>query len=497
MTTYQKLEARFRQVSNLNQIASVASWDEAVMMPPGASVTRNKAMAELAVTIQKLLTDSEVGQWLNETSESSLNSWQKANLRLMKRHYLHETAVPADLKQRLVMARMNCEQKWRKLRQENNWSAFFPALQEVLNLTRESLQGLAKVTNKPIYDAALALYSPGLTTDAVEKLFKELRAELPDLINSVIDKQKSETVIQPEGTFPMGAQKALGLELMQAVGFSLDIGRLDESHHPFCGGSPRDVRITTRYREDEFISSLMGILHETGHALYEQNLPDDWLDQPVGEACGMAVHESQSLFMEMQVCRSREFFEFALPIIQKHIKPHVLNSEALTAENLYRLVTRVEKSFIRVDADEVTYPAHVILRYEIERDLLEDKWPLKELPAVWNQKMQELLGLSTLGNDRDGCMQDTHWPGGAFGYFPAYTFGAVIAAQLFQQMEKTIPQARQNIRKGEFEVVRKWLKDNIWSQGAQLGTLELVKKVSGELSSTHFLNHLRNRYLKN
>jgi carboxypeptidase Taq len=271
---------------------------------------------------------------------------------------------------------------------------------------------------------------------------------------------------------------------------------LDESHHPFCGGTSRDVRITTRYNDGEFVSSLMGVLHETGHGLYEQNLPEKWLGQPVGAACGMSVHESQSLFMEMQVCRSAEFVNFAAPSIRKHLGQYVENPESLHADNLVRLLSRVSPGLIRVDADEVTYPAHIILRFEIESELLKGSLKLSDLPEAWNEKMTQLLGLSTAGNDKNGCMQDVHWPSGSFGYFPAYTFGAVIAAQLFAEMKKSLPQVGAQIAQGDFAQMQSWLRDRVWSQGSRLQTLELVKAASGrDLGAQDFHAHLRRRYL--
>ncbi len=467
------------------------------MMPEGGSTDRNEALAELAVIAQNLAIAPEVGAWLGDADkEQGLDEWQRANVREMRRQYINNTAIPTELNQRLVVAKMNSEQQWRRLRPENDWTRFQPILQETLSLTRQAVQELARKRDLSMYDAALSLYSPGLDTKTVDSLFTALKAFLPRMIQDVVAKQKTENTVLPEGEFPMAAQKALGLELMQVLGFSLKHGRLDESHHPFCGGIPRDVRITTRYNTNEFLSSLMGVLHETGHALYEQNLPDRWLTQPVGEACGMAVHESQSLLMEMQVCRSREFIEFAAPMIRKHMAPFVKNPESLDTDNLARLVTRSRPGLIRVDADEVTYPAHIILRFEIERDLLEDRWPLSELPNVWNEKMKSYLGSSTLGDDKNGRMQDVHWPSGAFGYFPAYTFGAVIAAQLFARAESDIGGLRGSLMRGDFAPLSSWLREKIWSQGSRVNTLELVKQATGgPLSTTAFERHLRRRYL--
>jgi len=497
-SSYQNLESRFRQISHLNEISSIIAWDEAVMMPKGASHTRHAAMADLAQMIQSMSMNPQIGEWLDEASETTqlntLTPWQKANVREMRRIYTENTVIPADLNHRFSLARMKCENAWRTLRAENNWTAFKPLFQEVLILAREVTQILGEVADLPLYDAALNRFSPGLTSSAVQKLFDELKRSLPSLIQVANEKQKR--VVVPQGPFPMEAQKALAKELMSAIGFAMDNGRLDESHHPFCGGTARDVRITTRYNDREFISSLMGVLHETGHGLYEQGLPEEWLGQPVGMACGMAVHESQSLFMEMQICRSRAFMEFAAPYIAKHMRPHCKNPESLNADNLYLLVTELNReNLIRVDADEVTYPLHVILRYEIERDLLEDRWSLDNLPEVWNEKMQSYLGLSTTGNDKNGCMQDVHWPSGAFGYFPAYTFGAVIAAQLFSKILEENPRASQQIASGNLSEIQTWLRTHIWNQGSFRTTMELVEKASGPLSSRAFKMHLEKRYL--
>ncbi|MBX3020289.1 MAG: carboxypeptidase M32 [Bdellovibrionales bacterium] len=496
MTSYEKLEARFLQISRLNDARSILGWDEAVMMPTGSSDSRNQTLAELAGVIQNLSISPEIGDWLGEAEgDPQLLPAQKANVREMKRIYTEMTAVPSELNQKLVVARMTSEQKWRTLRGQNDWAGFMPYMEEVLKLTREATRLLAEKRGLSLYDAALSTFSNGLTTQVVEKLFTEIKSFLPDTINAVLHKQKSETVIMPEGSYPIAAQKALAKELMGAVGFNFENGRLDESHHPFCGGTQRDVRITTRYSEKEFLSALMGVLHETGHAMYEQHLPLKWLGQPVGAAAGMAIHESQSLLMEMQVSRSAEFMHFAGPAIRKHFAVHTKNPEALSDENLAKLVTRVKRGYIRVDADEVTYPAHVILRFELERDLLEDRLQVKDVPAAWNEKMKAYLGLSTEGNYKDGCMQDVHWPAGLFGYFPAYTFGAIIAAQFFARIEQVRPGVRSEIAKGNLSGVQSWLTDNVWSKGSELTTLDLVTAVSEPLSVASFRAHIQKRYL--
>lgn len=495
---YQRLERRFTRIARLGDAQSILGWDEAVMMPAGSSPARNESLAELSQIIQDLLRAPEVADDLAAADAEALSDWQRANVREMRRRYKRATLIPADLHRQLMMASMECEQAWRRLRAENNWTEFSPLLAKVLELSREELKVLAADQKLSLYDAALERFSPGLRTEVVDRVFGELRGFLPELTREILHRQSQTESghIKIEGEFPVEAQKALAKQLMQRLGFSFENGRLDESHHPFCGGTQRDVRITTRYNTNEFLSSLMGVLHETGHALYEMNLPLEWYGQPVGQSCGMSIHESQSLFMEMQVCRSREFVESIAEDVQRSFGSHVRDAKSLSVENLTRVVQHVEAGDIRVDADEVTYPSHVILRYELERGLVEGQIQVRELPALWNEKMQNLLGRSTLGRDKDGCMQDVHWAGGAFGYFPAYTFGAIIAAQLFSAMQNELPKVREQIRRGEFGDIQTWLRGKVWSLASRLDTLELVRQAAGQLSVTPFRKHLETRYLQ-
>jgi carboxypeptidase Taq len=280
---------------------------------------------------------------------------------------------------------------------------------------------------------------------------------------------------------------------MATLGFDFAHGRLDVSTHPFCGGIPEDVRITTRYDEADFMTGLMGILHETGHALYEMGLPQAWRTQPVGRARGMSLHESQSLLMEMQVCRSPEFFVFAAPRIARFFDSSgelVWNAEALREATV-----RVEPGFIRVDADEVTYPAHVILRYRLEKALISGELEVAGLPEAWNDGMVELLGVRP-PNDRLGCLQDLHWYDGAFGYFPTYTLGALTAAQLFEAARKAVPSVLGSISHGDFGPLLGWLRTHVHGLGSSLSTDDLLVAATGRpLDSAAFKTHLSRRYL--
>jgi carboxypeptidase Taq len=264
------------------------------------------------------------------------------------------------------------------------------------------------------------------------------------------------------------------------------------STHPFCGGVPEDVRITTRYREDDFMQSLMGIIHETGHARYEQNLPRALVDQPVGVARSMGIHESQSLSFEMQLARSKPFLKLIAPLVREHLG----DQPAFTAENLGKLYSRVKPAYIRVDADEACYPAHVILRFEIERALVDGEIEVDDIPALWDEKMMAYLGVDTRNNFKDGPMQDVHWPLGLLGYFPSYTLGAMYAAQYFATIRKATPDLDHHIEAGNLAPIFDWLNENIWSKASELSTDELVERATGEpLNPQHFRTHLEARYL--
>jgi carboxypeptidase Taq len=335
-------------------------------------------------------------------------------------------------------------------------------------------------------------YEPGVRAADIDRIFGDVKGWLPDLVTRAQARQSHEKVIAPKGPFPVAAQRALNAEVMTLLGFDFSAGRLDESAHPFSGGVPEDVRLTTRYHEGDFARSLLGTIHETGHARYEQNLPRAWLGQPVGTARSYGVHESQSLSFEMQLARSRAFAGLLAPLLKRHFG----DQPAFEPDNLYRLWTRVKPGLIRVDADEVTYPAHVILRYEIERALVESEIEADDIPALWDEKMQALLGLDTRGNYQDGCMQDVHWTEGAFGYFPSYTLGAMYAAQWFAAMRRAVPDLDARIAAGDFAPVFEWLRAHIWSQACLWETPELVRRASGEaLAPRHFRAHLEARYL--
>ncbi|HET7863503.1 MAG TPA: carboxypeptidase M32 [Burkholderiaceae bacterium] len=489
---YDELAATYARLHRFEHLQALAGWDQAANMPPKGNEARAAAMAELAALTHRLRTEPQMKSQLARAEQEPLDELQRANLREIRRDWLASNALPESLVQAQTLARSRCEHAWRTQRPANDWPGFLKNFREVLRLAREEAALLAQHTGLGRYESLMDRYEPGMTCAVVDRVFGDLRQWLPGLITQVRERQARETVVEPRGPFPVAAQRALCERVMRMLGFDFDGGRLDVSTHPFCGGVPEDVRITTRYREEEFAQSLMGTIHETGHARYEQGRPRDLLEQPVSQARSMALHESQSLCFEMQLARSRGFAGLLAPMIAAQFGPQ----PAFEADNLYRLFTRVKPGFIRVEADEVTYPAHVILRYEIERPLIEGDMEPEDIPALWDAKMMELLGIDTRGNFRNGPLQDVHWPESLFGYFPCYTLGAMYAAQWFASMRRQVGGLDAGIARGELIPVFDWLHRHIWNPASRWSTDELARRASGEaLNPAHFRAHLEARYL--
>lgn len=488
---YQKLEQLFLRLGTLNEVVAVLHWDMATMMPDGGAGGRAEQLATIRTLRHELLTKPDVGGLLDAAEAEVLDDWQRANVREMRREWVHAVAVPSRLVDELSRANSACEMVWRQARPASDFRQVAPLLQRVLELTREAGEAKAERLGRSVYDALLDEYEPDGSSAEIDRVFGDFEAFLPRFLQQVLERQ-GPPVAAPRGPFPIEKQRALGLRLMETVGFDFRHGRLDISAHPFCGGTPDDVRITTRYDEDDFLPALMGVLHETGHALYELGLPHAWRRQPVGAPRGMSIHESQSLLVEMQACRSREFIAYAAPLMRDAFGG---SGPAWDAEHLRRVYTRVEPGFIRVDADEVTYPAHVILRYRLERAMLTGELAIDDLPGAWNEGMARLLGV-TPPDDRLGCLQDIHWYDGAWGYFPTYTLGAMTAAQLFDAATRADPEILPSIGRGHFGPLVSWLRQNVHARGSQLSTRELLIEATGKpLDPKVFEGHLQARYL--
>ncbi len=495
MNAYTRLEHRFARLSALGDASGILGWDQQTTMPLGAADRRSEQLATLAVLSHEILTAPETGDLLGtaEQGATELEAWQQANLREMRRDHAHATALPADLVEARSKAASRCEIAWRQARADADFNAIAPLLAEVLVVERAAGEAKGAALGLSPYDALLDGYDPGMRQARIDPLFADLRAELPGLLGEVLERQAAVGPALPlDGPFPAEIQKAIGQRLMGVVGFDTSRGRLDISTHPFCGGATDDVRITTRYDEADFSTALMGVLHESGHALYEQGRPRDWLSQPVSSARGMTMHESQSLIFEMQACRSRPFIAHLAPLLREAFGR---SGPAWEAENIFRVYTHVEPGFIRVDADEVTYPAHILLRYGMETALIAGDMKVVDIPGAWNDGMKELLGLD-VPNARLGCLQDIHWHGGSFGYFPTYTLGAMAAAQLFAAARVAEPELMEAIGRGDFVPMLRWLRTHIHAKGSLLTTDELLTEATGApLDSLVYRAHLRARYL--
>jgi carboxypeptidase Taq len=493
---YDTLAGTWTRLHHLGHLQSIAGWDQAANMPPKGNEARAAAMAEMAALLHRLRTDPALKQHLARAEQEPLSALQRANLREMQREWRASNALPEALVQRQKLATSRCEHAWRAQRPANDWAGFVENLRPVLANAREEAALLAAESGLAKYEALMDRFEPGMTCARLDAVFGEVRQWLPGLIQDVLARQAredaAEPLLEPVGPFPIAQQKALSERVMRLLGFDFEAGRLDVSTHPFCGGVPEDVRMTTRYREDQFLPALMGTIHETGHGRYEQNLPRELLGQPVAHARSMALHESQSLSFEMQLGSHPGFVALLAPLLRETFG----DQPAFAPRNLQRLLTRVQPGFIRVDADEVTYPAHIILRYEIERPLIEGEIELDDVPALWDTKMMELLGVDTHGNFRDGPMQDVHWPEALFGYFPCYSLGAMYAAQWFAAMRRTLPDLDGQIASGQLAPVFGWLRENVWTPASRWDTDELALRASGEvLNPAHFKAHLQARYL--
>lgn len=491
--SFQKLDELGHKLEALEHAMAILGADEATHMAVGGGEKRAEAMATLAGMYHRQATAPEIGDWIDAAESEALNEMQAAAVREFRRQYTNMTCLPTEFVERQTNARLRSEQLWRDLRAKNDWTGFLPALQGIVTLVREEAALRAEALGLAPYDALMEQYDPGNRAADITLVFAELKTFLRDFVPEALAVQERRLAKRPlkplSGIYPIDRQRELGLAMMAAVGFDFSHGSLSVSHHPFCGGVPSDVRITTRYKTTDFLSALMGVLHETGHALYEQNLPQDWSHWPLGRARGMAVHESQSLFVEKQLGRNPAFWQWALPVVEKHL------GEDWSMDDILPHVHQVERGLIRVDADEVTYPLHVILRFELEQDLVSGALDVADLPEAWDAKMRDYLGLSTIDNPADGPMQDVHWPGGAFGYFPSYTLGAMMAAQQWAALTKTHTSADADLAKGDFTAVNDWRRDNIWTQASRWSTPELMQRATGEkLNAAHFIAHLRERY---
>jgi len=497
--TYNEAAKKLKEVSVLGGISGLLGWDEMVMLPPGAVECRGQQKEALAGVMFDKRTDAELGRLLAEVKaaidagQSGLSPYECATIRDAHKDFVRTTAIPKDLAQAMAKLEIEAYVAWVQAREQSDFSKFAPYLQQWVDLNKQKAKHIDPKSDP--YDVLLDDYEKGMTSKRLDEIFAQVRQGLMPLIQAI--KAKGAASIDDsivKGEFDVDKQAALCKQVALDIGFSLEKGRLDVSVHPFTGGAhSTDVRMTTRFKPDNVMEGLTGAIHETGHALYEQGRNLDYDGLPVNQALSMGVHESQSLLWERMVALSPPFATYLLPRLKEAFPGKF---DKATPDMLFRAANVVQDpSYIRVESDEVTYPMHVILRYEIERGLISGAIQVNDVPKIWNEKMQQYLGV-TPPTEAKGCLQDVHWGAGLFGYFPTYTLGAIYACQIYAKAQQDIPGLSERIEKGQFAELKSWLNKNVH----ELGSLhdsgdELMKAVTGSpLNPQFFLEYLNKKY---
>lgn len=487
---YKSLEQEARELQELKSVLQGLSWDQETMMPPRGAEPRARQMATLSALYHQKLTQARLGELLHKIEGSDLDLWQRATVREIRRDHEKAVHLPESLVRELAETTSLGYEAWVKARKESEFAGFAPWLEKIVRLKRQEARCLQSANS--LYEALMDDYEPGMTDSKLDELFKFIRPRLTKLLANIQASARQPSSDSLRGHFPEDKQRAFGREVLTRMGFDWEAGRLDVSPHPFCTGlSPLDVRITTRYSEEDFLSALLGIIHEGGHALYEQGMDSQKYGSPACDAISLGIHESQSRLWENQIGRSRFFWEYWFPRL-KEFFPGAL--ENLGSEDFIRAINRVEASLIRVEADEVSYGLHIILRYELEKSLIEDDLRTGDLEAAWNDKMKEYLGI-TPSRSADGVLQDTHWSQGLVGYFPTYLLGNVYAAQIYDQARKSIPDLEKNISQGRLMPLREWLRQQIHQRGKTMTAEELIQEITGNpLQPDHFIHYLEQKF---
>jgi carboxypeptidase Taq len=482
---------RARELSVVHSAASVLGWDQETYLPPSAAMHRARQLAWLSSRAHELATSQDWKRDLEtaEAADTGKNAKITANLRELRREFDRATKLPVELVARESSATSLAKHAWAEAREHSDFSAFAPHLETLLEIAREKAN-LWGYDGEP-YDALLEGYERQTSTAAVDSLFDSMKPALRDLAARAVEKSAAHHITLPPGPYPVAAQQQLNARIAAAIGFDFQAGRIDTTAHPFCTTlGPRDVRLTTRYDEGDFTSSLFGVLHEAGHGMYEQGLREDDFGLPSGTAVSLGIHESQSRLWENHVGRSRAFWERWYPVAQE-VFPQLAG---FPLENFMTYLHRAAFSAIRVEADEATYDLHIILRFGLERRMLNGELAVKNLPAAWNESFRALFGF-TPQNDREGCLQDIHWSMGGLGYFPTYTLGNINSAQLFAAARKT-PAIAAACDAADYAPLLDWLRDNIHAQGGTLDPADLMAQATGKPPATNdYLAHLRSRYL--
>ena len=486
---YERFEDKLETICNTSEIQEFLHWDQQVMMPEKSVKARSQQMSTLSTVLHNLWTDEEFGQLIDELDMEELSGAGQANFREARREYRKAVSVPRELKEKISQKQSESLDVWQRAKKESDFEILAPELEELVELKRQYANHIDP--EEEPYKVLFKDYEPYLEFEKMHETLMELKDFLVDFIDQI---RESGTDIETgvfKGEFSEEKQEKINRELAENLGYDYSRGRLDVSTHPFTAGNQLDCRITTRYNTEDLSESIMPTIHETGHALYEQGLPQERYPLPAGASRDMSVHESQSRLWENHVGRSREFQEFLLP----KLKQEFPELEDVTVEDAFESLNQVyERNPIRVKADELTYHLHIVLRYEIERELINGEIEVEDLPELWNQKMEEYLGFRP-ENDAKGVLQDVHWSQGSIGYFPTYSLGSVLAAQLYSAAEEDIDDLEQKIERGNFESLLEWMRENVHSKGCLYETEDLIQEATGEeLNPDHFISYVKEKY---
>ncbi|MED4205145.1 carboxypeptidase M32 [Neobacillus mesonae] len=490
----EKFRVLDEKITHYSSLIGLADWDQKVMAPKKGRNVFAKAAGSLKTEVFKLSVSEEMGSLLETLSEqeneSVLDVVTKAKVREYKTFYQKSKSIPADLFQEYAIITGQANDVWEEARDGNDFAKFLPYLEKIVEYKRKFAE-IYGYENHP-YDALLDEFEPGLTVEILDPLFAKLRESSVNLLNRIQQQGKPTRHEIFEQSFSIDKQKEFNRLILPLIGFDLEAGRLDETVHPFAQSvNIGDVRLTTRYLENNVRSALFGTIHEAGHGIYEQQINPKFEESVLQSGTSFGIHESQSRFLENMVGRSKEFWTYFYPRLQEHFPAQLAN---VSLDEFYRAVNSVSPSFIRVEADELTYNLHIMLRYEIEKGLIAGEIEAKDLPEIWNQKMQDYLGI-TPSTDTVGVLQDVHWSFGGIGYFPSYSLGNLYAAQILRTIEKDLPEFKSHIENGRFDVIQGWLKEKIHQYGKLYTPNELIVRVTGEeLNADYLVEYLEKKY---
>ena len=493
MSVKQQFIDYVKKIQNYNEAISVIYWDMRTGAPKKGLSQRSQVVGMLSSEAFSLATSEELGELLNQISQEEMDFVTKRLYEETKKEYDEMKKIPADIYKAYVLAQTEAETAWEEAKANSDFALFLPHLETVIDYQKQFVQFWG-VKNGSVYNTLLDKYEPEMTTDILDRVFGQLRETIVPLVKAIEASPHKPNTEMLFKHFPKEGQRAASLEILEKLGYDFEAGRLDSTVHPFMIGlNSGDIRITTKYDEDDFRSAIFGTIHECGHALYEQNIDPELNGLPISTGASMGIHESQSLFYENFIGRNENFWANMYHVLQKH-SPEQFGEVPL--EDFLKAINFVEPSLIRIESDELTYPLHVMIRYEIERELFDGNLQAKDLPQVWNAKYEEYLGVRP-SNDAEGVLQDMHWSGGSFGYFPSYALGYMYAAQWKHAMDQDIPNFDELCAKGDLQPIREWLTEKVHKYGMLKKPFELLQEGTGEgLNAQYLCDYLKEKYTK-